>query len=106
MLKFFVLCILRDIFSSVFQKLRFDFELYPFTEGERVTYVIELFSLPPPTDAEFDSGLYERHVLSVPPLHGKSLELAEDLFYWLVVSLSVCCLLIVLLVVCLSALSY
>ena len=56
-----------------FQKLKFGYELYPFVESERVTYIIKLFSLPPPTDAEIDSGLYEKHVLSVPPLRGKSL---------------------------------
>ena len=69
-------CILKDDTQRklfVFQNLRFGYELYPFTESVRVTYVIELFSLPPPTDAEIDSGLYERYVLSLPPLHSKSL---------------------------------
>ena len=50
-----------------------------------MTYVTELFSLPPPTDAEIDSGLYERYVLSLPPLHGKSLGYRQKtcLLVWL-----------------------
>ena len=92
-------CILKDDTQRklfVFQNLRFGYELYPFTDSVHVTYIIELFSLPPPTDAEVDSGLYERYVVSLPPLHGKSLGYRQKtcLLVWLSVGCLVGCLLV------------
>ena len=47
--------------------LRFHFEMFPFTETTRLTYQVQLRTLPPPTENTYDASAL-RHVLSVPAL--------------------------------------
>jgi hypothetical protein len=47
-----------------FQKLRFEFAFLPITEKE--SFMVEMFSLPPPTKQEEENGLFERRIISTP----------------------------------------
>lgn len=60
-------CRLLNLLNNNFTEntnLRFQFEMFPVTDD--ATFVVDMFSLPPPSDAEVASGLYGRNIISFP----------------------------------------
>lgn len=55
-----------------FQTSHFQLKLFPISKLSPISYLVQLYSLPPPSQEEMTQGLYERVIVNLPKVIGKS----------------------------------